>query len=252
MTRLPAVAARFGAMHDPEPGEMTPVPQSLPRTTAIHDPEPDEVAHAPQSPDGATAMHDLEPSEIAVPESPPDAVPLHDRVAVVVCQVTAAEVPDVVEPLFREYGEWVAQRFLESHGIVFTDADLERHHEAFRAELLKLLGPRGRLVVAWCDGEPVGVGALKPVDDTTAEVKRMYVRPQAQGRGAGRAILGRLLADARAEGYRVARLETADFMTPARALYTSLGFVETSMFDGSELAGTPFEPFAHYLEQRLT
>ena len=40
----------------------------------------------------------------------------------------AAEVPSVVEPLFREYGEWVARRLEQDEGIVFGEADLARHH----------------------------------------------------------------------------------------------------------------------------
>ena len=78
-------------------------------------------------------------------------------------------------------------------GVTFTQADQDRHHEAFRAELPGLLGARGRLVVARLGDEPVGVGTLKPVDDTTAEIKRMYVRPSAQGHGVGRALLTRLV-----------------------------------------------------------
>ena len=86
-----------------------------------------------------------------------------------VANVTAAEVSAVIDPLFREYGEWVADHLEQDAGITYTEADLARHHEAFRAELPRLLGPRGRLLgprgrllVARLDGHPVGVGALKP------------------------------------------------------------------------------------------
>jgi GNAT superfamily N-acetyltransferase len=108
----------------------------------------------------------------------------------------------VVDPLFGEYGEWIADQLTEDAGITFTEADLARHHDTFRAELPRLLGPRGRLLVARLDEHPVGVGALKPVDDTTAEIKRMFVRPAAQGLGVGHAILLRLVQDASAEGMR--------------------------------------------------
>jgi GNAT superfamily N-acetyltransferase len=97
-------------------------------------------------------------------------------------------VPAIVDPLFREYGEWVAGRLGQDAGITFTDVDLARHHDAFRGELPRLLDPRGRLLVARLDDNPVGVGALKPVDDTTAEIKRMYVRPAARGLRVGHAI----------------------------------------------------------------
>jgi GNAT superfamily N-acetyltransferase len=168
-----------------------------------------------------------------------------------ISRVAATEVPAVVDPLFREYGEWVAQQLEQDVGITFTVAEQDRHHDAFRGELPRLLGARGRILVARLDDDPVGVGTLKPVDDTTAEFKRMYVRPAAQGLGVGRAIFSRLVEDARAEGFTTARLETLRFMTAARAIYGASDFVEVAMFDGSEAAGTVFEPLTTWMELDL-
>jgi GNAT superfamily N-acetyltransferase len=169
-----------------------------------------------------------------------------------VTTATAADISAVVDPLFHEYGEWVAGRLERDAGITFTGADLARHHEAFRRELPRLLGSRGRLLVARLGDSPVGVGALKPVDDTTAEIKRMYVRPAVQGIGVGRAILARLVRDARAERYATVRLETLRFMTTAHALYRAFGFVETAKFDGSEAAKTVLDPLTIFMELDLT
>jgi GNAT superfamily N-acetyltransferase len=163
----------------------------------------------------------------------------------------ASDVSAVIDPLFHEYGEWVARRLEQDIGIAFTDADLARHHNAFKGELPRLLGPRGRLLVARLDSDPVGVGALKPVDDTTAEIKRMYVRPAARGLGVGRAILLRLVQDARAERYATVRLETLRFMTTAQAMYRAFGFVEVPRFDGSEAATAALDPFAIFMELDL-
>ena len=171
--------------------------------------------------------------------------------SVTVTDARADEVAGVVEPLFQEYGEWVADRLGQDLGITFTEADQARHHDAFRGELSRLLGSRGRLLVARRGGDPVGVGTLKPIDGTTAELKRMYVRPAAQGIGVGRALLARLLQEARAEGYATVRLESLPFMTTALALYRATGFVETGPFDGSEVAGTPLEPYIRFMELRL-
>jgi GNAT superfamily N-acetyltransferase len=164
---------------------------------------------------------------------------------------TAAEVPAVVEPLFREYGRWVARRLEQDEGIEFGEADLARHHAVFRRELPRLLGPRGRLLVARLGEGAIGVGALKPVDDTTAEIKRMYVRPAARGRGVGRALLSRLVQDAKAEGYAVLRLETVRFMTIARAMYRDFGFVEVARFDGSETADTKLDQLTIAMQLEL-
>jgi GNAT superfamily N-acetyltransferase len=161
------------------------------------------------------------------------------------------DVATVVEPLFREYGEWVAAHLAQEAGITFTRADLDRHHDAFRAELPDLLGRRGRLLIARLDQEPVGVGALKPVDHATVEIKRMFVRPIAQGRGIGRAILEQLVHDAATDGYATARLETLQFMTAAQALYRTIGFVDTAAFDGSEAANTMLDPLTIFMKLDL-
>ncbi len=100
--------------------------------------------------------------------------------------------------------------------------------------------------------DPVGVGTLKPVDDTNAEIKRMYVRPAAQGRGVGRALLARLPQDGRAEGYTTVRLETLRFMTRAQALYRAFEFVDVARFDGSEVANTVLELLTIFMETRCT
>jgi GNAT superfamily N-acetyltransferase len=107
------------------------------------------------------------------------------------------------------------------------------------------------LLVARVGDEPVGVGALKPVDETTAEIKRMYVRPAAHGQGVGRAILTHLVHDASAERYTTVRLETLRFMTTAQAMYRDFGFVETPGFDGAEVANTVLDPLTIFMELDL-
>jgi GNAT superfamily N-acetyltransferase len=166
-------------------------------------------------------------------------------------RIIGADGAALVDPLFREYGLWVADQLLAHHGLRFPEADLERHHTAFRGELPGLVGPRGRLLLARIGDEPVGVGTLKPVDAATGEIKRMYVRPTARGRGVGRALLERLVADARADGYVVVRLETLDFMKEAHTLYRSLGFIDTTVFEGSEAVAAGIDSYTHYLELRL-
>ena len=156
--------------------------------------------------------------------------------------------------LLREYLLWIGERLGADHGVVFDDieAAVAAHHREFTQELPHLLGPRGRLLIARAGTKVVGVGALKPVDETVAEIKRMYVRPQARGQGLGRAILETLLTDARTIGYEVARLETATFMREAHALYRSVGFEDRPMFDGNEAGLSGLESFMLFMELRLT
>jgi putative acetyltransferase len=84
------------------------------------------------------------------------------------------------------------------------------------------------------DGTVLGVGAIKELDVSHAELKSMHTAAEARGRGVGRAVLDRLLSVARSRGYRRVLLETGT--TPgfaaARALYASAGFVPAEPFGG--------------------
>jgi GNAT superfamily N-acetyltransferase len=91
---------------------------------------------------------------------------------------------------------------------------------------------RARLYLAEINGEPVGIGGLRPLSVDDAEIKRMYVRPSLRGLGVGRAILQQLIDDARALGYRTIHLDTGPFMHEAQALYRGFGFVPSSPHKG--------------------
>ncbi|SBW17409.1 GNAT family N-acetyltransferase [Protofrankia symbiont of Coriaria ruscifolia] len=162
--------------------------------------------------------------------------------------------PSVVEPLLDGYLRWCIERMTATNGVHFDDPDevVAQYQRSFRDELPNLLSPRGRLLVARIGEDAVGVGALKPVDAVTSEIKRMYVDPSTRGRGIGRALLRRLLADAREEGFRLARLETANYMVEAHALYRSLGFRDSAVFDHAETAMSEgIERFMYFMELPL-
>lgn len=82
-------------------------------------------------------------------------------------------------------------------------------------------------LVARIDGVAIGCGAVRFIDATTAEVKRMYVAPTARGGGVGREIVRALEAFAVAEGARRLVLETGPKQVEAIALYEQLGFAVT-------------------------
>jgi putative acetyltransferase len=86
---------------------------------------------------------------------------------------------------------------------------------------------RGTFLVARDGDHAIGCGAIRLIDETTAEVKRMYVEPDQQGKGIGRAVLDSLETAARELGVRRLVLETGIHQDAAISLYRTAGFTQT-------------------------
>jgi putative acetyltransferase len=71
-------------------------------------------------------------------------------------------------------------------------------------------------------------------------MKRLYVRPEARGSGAGRALVEAVIVRARELGYRVMRLDTLPTMDSARSLYLSLGFTSIERYNDNPIEGVLF------------
>jgi putative acetyltransferase len=134
----------------------------------------------------------------------------------------------------------------------------------FEDELALLPGdyaaPDGRLVLAVLDEAPpaeigsssstsftsstspsvAGCIALRKIDAEICEMKRLYVRPEFRGHGAGRALAGAAISAAREIGYRRMRLDTLPQMTEAQALYRALGFREIAAYRHNPVVGTRY------------
>lgn len=80
--------------------------------------------------------------------------------------------------------------------------------------------------LALINGKIVGMGAIKNIDENTAEIKRMRVKPELQGQGIGKMILDKLIAKAKELGYKKLILDVAEQQEVARHLYESRGFKE--------------------------
>jgi putative acetyltransferase len=81
-----------------------------------------------------------------------------------------------------------------------------------------------KFVVVCVDGEPVGCGGIQLLDDQTAEVKRMYVRPEHRGNGLARRMLAALEDLAVGAHYPLIRLETGTPQPEAIGLYEAAGY----------------------------
>jgi GNAT superfamily N-acetyltransferase len=97
-------------------------------------------------------------------------------------------------------------------------------------DAVTFLPPHGYFVVAVEDGRPLGCGGYVRFEPHTAELKRMYVSPEARGRGFGRVLLRHLEGVAFAAGYTRIVLETGTEQPEAIGLYRSAGYAEIPCF----------------------
>jgi putative acetyltransferase len=114
---------------------------------------------------------------------------------------------------------------LERHLAFALETSPPEH--AFALDVDGLLDPAITFYSCRLPGELLGIGAMKELDPAHGEIKSMHTAAAARGRGVGRTMLTHLLGVARARGYARVSLETgtmAEF-APARALYSSAGFV---------------------------
>ncbi|WP_053204456.1 GNAT family N-acetyltransferase [Jiangella muralis] len=83
-------------------------------------------------------------------------------------------------------------------------------------------------------GVIVGCGAITRLDDRHAELKSMRTAPARQRSGIASLLLGHIVGEARAMGYRRLSLETGsdEFFRPARRLYEKFGFEHCAPFAG--------------------
>lgn len=127
--------------------------------------------------------------------------------------VRTAEQLDGIRNLFREYANWL--------GVCLC-------FQSFEQELAALPGayhsPDGGLWLATLDGAWVGCVGVKPLGDNRCELKRLYVKPEFQNRGIGKALLFEALKFASRQDYSDIVLDTLERLKPALCLYHSVGF----------------------------
>lgn len=140
----------------------------------------------------------------------------------------AAEIDDVRE-LFVEYEKSVG---------------VDLCFQGFAEEVDGLPGdyapPRGRLLVAYDGGAAAGCVALRPLDQNSCEMKRLYVRPEWRSAGLGLRLVERVIAEARGLGYQRIHLDTLPSMQAAQRLYERMGFRNAPPHRANPVAGARF------------
>lgn len=147
----------------------------------------------------------------------------------VLTPAATADLPDIVA-LFRDYA---------------ASLPVDLAYQGFEAELASLPGkyapPAGALLIARGDaGAALGCVALRRLNEGAAEMKRLYVRPQARGTGLGLALAKAIIGAARQAGYATIKLDSLPSMHRAISLYRALGFTDAAPYYDTPIAGTTF------------
>ena len=110
--------------------------------------------------------------------------------------ITERQIADA-RALFREYETWLGMSLC---------------FQGFEEESANLPGkyapPSGRLYVAYDEGKAIGCIALREIDPEVCEMKRLFLRDAARGKGVGLRLIEQIIADAKEIGYEKMRLDT--------------------------------------------
>ncbi|MFE2601728.1 GNAT family N-acetyltransferase [Streptomyces sp. NPDC059396] len=149
---------------------------------------------------------------------------------------------DTVDPDHPDAEHCLRSYFTELQERFSTGFDPSR---SLLPDASELRPPHGLFLVARLHGNPIGCAGLKLPPTAPAEIKRMWVAPQARRLGLARRFLAELEKEAAHHGHKVLRLDTNKALTAAISLYHSVGFREVPAFNN--------EPYAHHwFEKRLT
>ena len=106
--------------------------------------------------------------------------------------------------------------------------------EEFWGEIEAYMPPNGRLFLAQNEsGEMVGCGMMKKIKPDTAEMKRLYVKPEMRGTGLGRHLVERRITAAREMGVKTLLVDTLKGNVEMQGLYHKLGFKEIDVYPES-------------------
>jgi len=121
-------------------------------------------------------------------------------------------------------------QILQAHWLFCTSSTPIEHVYALDAS--KLFSPDITVFGARIDGELVGVGAMRKLDQLHGELKSMHTLAKSRGSGVGRAMVAHIEDFARSSGIKRMSLETGtnEAFKPARELYKSLGYQSCNAF----------------------
>ena len=133
------------------------------------------------------------------------------------------------------------EMFTEYAGSLGVDLGFQQFDEEMAELPGKYAPPRGTILLAWSGALGVGCVAVRDLEwPRVAELKRLYVRPEARGWQLGERLSRAAIEFAQAAGYEAIRLDTLPTMGTAQQLYERLGFRDIEPYRFNPIEGSRY------------
>ncbi len=148
--------------------------------------------------------------------------------------ISANDHLDDIRTLFQEY---INVEYTGKRGVSLSFQNVDAELENLPGEYIE---PSGGLFLIYWLGNLAGCVAFRKLDQTSCEIKRLYIRESFRGHKLGQKILLHLLSEAKNCKYRYAYCDTLSSMTEAITLYRKLGFSDAEPYYNNPLAGARY------------
>ena len=141
---------------------------------------------------------------------------------------------DEIKSLFTEYTEYLVENDVEFKKyleIQKYDNEIENLEDKYGV-------PWGRLYIAFYENQVAGCIALRKLNETECEMKRLYVKPEFRNKGIAKMLVEKVISDSKEIGYSSMLLDTLPFLQTAIKMYKKIGFYEIGCYNDSPLDNT--------------
>jgi len=146
----------------------------------------------------------------------------------------------ITEPDYDSNLEQIRVLFLEYWRWLGFEPCVQNFDEEFKSLPGQYSPPDGCILVALWGSELAGCVALRGLNTSGCEMKRLFVRPAFRGREIGLALASAIIEQARSRGYAYMRLDTLPTMKTAISIYRALNFKEIKPYTNEKIPGARY------------
>ena len=141
---------------------------------------------------------------------------------------------DEIKSLFTEYTEYLVENDVEFKKYL----EIQKYDNEIENLEDKYGMPWGRLYIAFYENQVAGCIALRKLNETECEMKRLYVKPEFRNKGIAKMLVEKVISDSKEIGYSSMLLDTLPFLQTAIKMYKKIGFYEIGCYNDSPLDNT--------------